>query len=136
MSRDYETERKEAGSTDAQIHAEIAKRVYPDIKIGSNHCKPICELWEGGDGNWSNRDFNLLETDNNGNPTQQAKASALDVLVSLQKAGWLGDMDYFGKIGYGVYVYSAPYTNPGEYRENINPCAAIYEAASEVIENE
>ena len=109
----------------AEIHAKIAAKVYPDreafIKKDATPrrhplCRPdICSV-EGDT-------FNLLETDSNGDPTMQAKASALDVLV------WLAN-DQQSEIAYsdgcGALV------GYGDIKHN--PCASIYEVAREIVD--
>ncbi|MCK5132676.1 MAG: hypothetical protein KAR40_11060 [Candidatus Sabulitectum sp.] len=102
--------------SNAAIHAKIAANVYPDAKkIEINNVHNSCYVIFGD----RNRDmqpwFDLLETDSNGNPTQQAKASALDVYIWMCKQGGTAQ----------IYIY-----------KYANPCAAIYEAAKEIVNND
>ena len=101
----------------AEIHAEIAKRVYPDVF--TKLCKDGCIIekdWMGkGYMQW--KEFDLLETDSNGNPTQQAKASSLDVLCWMN--GYTG-----GAFGVDIIFYA---------HFSKSPCAAIFEAAKEIV---
>ena len=109
---------------DAQIHAEIAKRVYPDAEIEIETAfRDRLEIGEVVlvDGEL----FELLDTDSNENPTQQAKASSLDVLVWLVKDITSRKNDHL--------------TNGWRLKKIVpmfwqnSPCAAIFEAAKEVI---
>ena len=71
---------------DAEIHAKIAAKVKPDARAdvmserGSDDY-PVKRCMLNG-----RQVFDLLETDSTGEPTMQAKASALDVLVWLVEA--------------------------------------------------
>ena len=113
----------------AQIHAAIASKVYPDacsIEVDLSQCwvklssNPYIADW-----------FNLLETDSNGNPTMQAKASALDVLV------WM--VDYLNEViddsskGEDRRIACHKRCEVDVVLESDNPCAAIYEAAKEIV---
>jgi hypothetical protein len=127
---------------DAQIHAEIAKRVYPDAEIVYDRKRSgLVRIGRSSVGYEIVRkdiNFNLLETDSNGNPTQQAKASALDVLC------WLNTLvtgDYEGPWEHdkGSMIHMKyDYNSYGEASTKAfigsNPCAVIYEAAKEVID--
>lgn len=99
----------------AQIHAKIAAKVYPDASEIWAHRPPIdpdgtCRIRMGQ----YQQIFDLLETDDD-IPTQQAKASALDVFV------WITDFNNKNMRPCTVHITSG------------NPCAAIYEAAKEIV---
>ena len=102
----------------ADIHAKIAAKVYPDERAYIAHPAfvdaPTC-FAEG-------RLFNLLETDSNGNPTQQAKASSFDVLDWLIKIGPKDKGYGWVELGHKVLTSEHP-----------NACVPIYEAAKEII---
>ena len=137
MSRDYETGRLEQGPNEAQIHAEIAKRVYPDAFIGK-----ATSLSNGGEACTVNAyKFDLLETDKRtGKPTKQAKASALDVQFALrlrpqyvsaftdiEGAKHPDSINMYQEIDNGWRLLV-------QFANADNPCAAIYEAAKEACD--
>ena len=116
--------------SNAEIHSEIAKRVYPDEKVfildelTACYAKHEAELEDDSlhavvskpDTDGEHYIFNLLETDSNGKPTQQAKASSLDVFV------WITDFNNKKLRPCTIHITSG------------NPCAAIFEAAKNVID--
>lgn len=116
----------------AEIHAKIAKAVYPDadISIDEYGCKTnVGPIFKNS--RYCHNSFDLLEAYEDGVPTNQAKASALDVLVWYRmNAGY----DYFRGCGYGSFESSTMMVNKmTDVLRGSNPCAAIYEAAKEIV---
>lgn len=107
--------------SNAEIHAKIAAKVYPDAKIMTDDYGVLTNAGPVFKGHRTchNR-FNLLEAYEGGNPTQQAKASALDVLVWLETIP--GDGSPFKNMAaYAIATFE------------ITP-SAIYEVAKEIVE--
>lgn len=96
-------------------HKKIAEAVWPDadlIFIGRGYC---CRGYNDGKTYLSRTiKFDLLETDSNGEPTQQAKASAFDI------GYWL----WSNRKSHLIHKY----LNDGWWL-----CEAIYRAACEVL---
>jgi len=73
----------------AEIHAKIAAKVWPDeeVWVDSKMCiwrEPCC-IRKGKGERGSGKYFDLLETDGNGEPTTQADSSALKTFKWLVK---------------------------------------------------
>ena len=112
----------------AEVHAKIAAKVYPDREafIKKDATPRRHPLWRPDVCSVEGDTFNLLETDSNGNPTMQAKASALDVLVWIIRHLFKKE----GRLFLSVTVFQLLITHI-IYK---NPCAAIYEAAREIVD--
>ena len=113
----------------AEIHAKIAEKVWPDCR----YMEPLPEdtpvwiedkliLYKWNGNRYVRANFNLLETDSNGEPTMQAKASAFDT------AKWLRSVSGYGHAS-SVAVFSHAFTQP-------NPCQAIFNAAKSILDGE
>ena len=117
--------------SNAEIHAEIAKRVYPDAFDINVTIHSRCSISRRLGGRRSDINFDLLETNREGFPTQQAKASSLDVLV------WLTN-EFNAMCESALHGAEIDKVNELELSlqtgmESGDPCAAIFEAAKEVI---
>lgn len=102
---------------DAEKHAEIAKRVYPDADIATcskpHNLRIPCSIANGAKYIYVDGiEFNLLVTNSDGTPTTQAKSDCFDVIMFLLTIG-------------------------GNYKLGTkNPTKAIFNAAWEVVKDE
>lgn len=112
--------------TQAEKHAKIAAKVWPDadIKDGRNADKGTLYVFREPRATGDAFRFNLLETDKHGIPTQQAKASALDVLA------WLNIKIF----RYKDYDEACEYIS--NTLDNANPCQATFNAAWQLVKEE
>jgi len=110
--------------SNAEKHAEIAKKVFIDAKVkvvdgwGSD-LVPVAYCTRQRLQSEPPTLFDLLATDPDGTPTTQAKADALDVLE------WLARHDSHA-------YFDFRYLAMGMF-DNDNPCEAIFNAACEVV---
>ena len=105
---------------DVEIQAQIAKKVHPDARIVvteyrtfENKCYVNMKL------------FDLLETDDDGEPTQQAKERALDTMIAFHLTAYR----------YTTGLYGARHCM-GSLEEGMNAptvCVAIFEAAKKEL---
>lgn len=105
--------------SNAEKHAAIVNKIYPDVDV-TMHCDE-CYIQETPS---KYTLLDLLETDKNGNPTQQAKASAFDVFINLNNQAMYQKTAIEGKILMGGML--------GEMTGD-NPCEAIFNAAWEIV---
>ena len=123
--------------TCAEIHAKIAAKVYPGIMIFTDEDDVECryDLKECCGVGSKLYKFNLLETVN-GNPTQQAKASSLDVMMALGIRVHYNYGPNSSVQGISILVMNSPQGEVLAALGSDNPCATIYEAAKEIVEAE
>ena len=105
---------------DVEIQAQIAKKVHPEFKVRINRInkdRQYCVV----DGDYK---FDILETDANGVPTQQAKERALDTMISFHLTAYR----------YTNGLYGARHCmGSTDQMDAPTVCVAIFEAAKKEL---